>query len=196
MVDPAPLRLSATEELILDGLVSRFRLGETIWPFESRNSAALNRLESRGLINVMSGNVEGTKRASLADDALYEYGDQWFQIGATLRSVPESAVFPAWCREDVNKIEEVADFAEVIDPRSVNSAHLMTIQMIALHLPVFWFSALLNGSQLNHGTRFIEINPSGREYTLKDLTLPTVTTTNRSEVLRFAAQAGKGYSQK
>lgn len=58
-----------TETLLLEVLVARARLGETIWTFD-RNSASTNAISTlavRGYVNPMHGIVEKTFRASLTD---------------------------------------------------------------------------------------------------------------------------------
>lgn len=59
--------LTPTQQLILDGLAARHRLGERVWPFSTRLRPALDALESAGLITLMHGNVERTVRASLTE---------------------------------------------------------------------------------------------------------------------------------
>jgi hypothetical protein len=57
--------LSPTQQLILEVLAARFRLGDKLWPFDTRNKHQANLLEEYGLIQVHTGNVERTFRASL-----------------------------------------------------------------------------------------------------------------------------------
>ena len=71
--DESVVLLTPTEDLILDVLVARYRLGENVWTFESRHKKALNQLQGRGFINVMSGIVEKTVRASLTEAGKKEY---------------------------------------------------------------------------------------------------------------------------
>jgi hypothetical protein len=59
--------LTPSEELALDLLAARFRLGETVWTFRARQAPVLRRLEARGLIFTMHGITDGTLRASLTD---------------------------------------------------------------------------------------------------------------------------------
>lgn len=61
------IRLSPTQELILEVLGARYRLGETIWPFDSKLRPQLRKLESHGLVTRMHGIVENTERASLTE---------------------------------------------------------------------------------------------------------------------------------
>lgn len=61
------MKLTPTEELIMEVLAARYRLGETLWPFDSRLSKQLDSLGAKDLIFVMDGNVEHTLRASLTE---------------------------------------------------------------------------------------------------------------------------------
>lgn len=61
------MKLTPTEELILDVLAARYRLGETLWTFSSRHSKALDSLEAKKLISGMHGITENTLRASLTE---------------------------------------------------------------------------------------------------------------------------------
>ena len=58
-----------TQELVLEVLIARARLGETLWTFRTRPAivAALNALAREGTVNTMSGIIEGTIRASLTE---------------------------------------------------------------------------------------------------------------------------------
>lgn len=63
------VRLTPTEELVMEVLAARYRLGEHLWPFSSdrHTSRAINNLETKGLVHKMSGQTERTVRASLTD---------------------------------------------------------------------------------------------------------------------------------
>jgi len=61
----ANFNLTPTEDLIMEVLAARYRAGENLWPFDSKLKRMLEHLGDLGLINVMSGNVEKTYRASL-----------------------------------------------------------------------------------------------------------------------------------
>lgn len=67
--------LTPTETLILEVLIARTRLGETLWTFDDNASSAraLGRLEARGLVHGMHGITERTFRASLTDTAKRQY---------------------------------------------------------------------------------------------------------------------------
>lgn len=59
------LKLTPTQELILDVLAARFRTGEILWTFGSRSRKAAEGLRDLGLVALMHGVVERTYRASL-----------------------------------------------------------------------------------------------------------------------------------
>jgi hypothetical protein len=54
-----------TEALILEVLAARHRLGETLWPFDSRLAPQIRSLETKGLVWSTHGQVENTIRAEL-----------------------------------------------------------------------------------------------------------------------------------
>jgi hypothetical protein len=56
-----------TQELILEVLAARHRLGEHLWTFDSRTRAAAEVLAKAGLIRVLDGSVEHTYRARLTE---------------------------------------------------------------------------------------------------------------------------------
>lgn len=70
-------KLTPTEDLIMEVLIARHRLGETLWTFDARHSKTLNRLADRGLINPMHGIVEYTVRASLSDAFIANLGTNY-----------------------------------------------------------------------------------------------------------------------
>lgn len=67
--------LTPTEDLCLEVLAARYRLGENHWTFDSRHKPALLKLHSRGLVTVMHGVMENTCRASLTEEGKAEYVD-------------------------------------------------------------------------------------------------------------------------
>lgn len=64
-IDTSALPLS--QELIMEVLGARYRLGEHMWPFPNRAKRALDALASLGLLNHKSGIVERTRNAWLTD---------------------------------------------------------------------------------------------------------------------------------
>lgn len=181
--------LTPTEQLILEVLIARFRLGESIWPFDLRNAAALRRLESRGLINRMGGNVENTERAWLTEKALIEHGPSWFQMETTERYLPANHV-NSWCKGDLERLSELPQSVPETDPRAINAAHLLIIRMMGLHLPVFRVGAGPDGGvTMFKSLTTIQIAPGGLTYRLLHQGARPRTTTDRSEVLHFASRA-------
>ena len=57
--------LTPTQDLILEVLAARHRLGEPHWPFERRHRKALDALTNRGLISYESDVMPGLYRARL-----------------------------------------------------------------------------------------------------------------------------------
>lgn len=64
-VDPAAF--TPTQELLLDVLGARFRLGENLWTFGSHLSRAAEQLADRGLVFTTHGITEKTIRAGLTE---------------------------------------------------------------------------------------------------------------------------------
>lgn len=62
-----PEKLTPTEDLLIELLVARHRLGENLWTFDSRHKKALESLETKGYVSVMHGVVENSIRAHLTD---------------------------------------------------------------------------------------------------------------------------------
>lgn len=65
--------LTPTEDLLMEVLAARYRLGETSWTFQKRHAVTVKKLESRGLVRYMHGIVENTCRASLTVCGVQEY---------------------------------------------------------------------------------------------------------------------------
>ena len=61
-----------TQDLILEVLAARYRLGESLWTFDSRHKTALRQLEEARLVNVIHGTVLQTVRASLTEQGIAE----------------------------------------------------------------------------------------------------------------------------
>lgn len=64
-----PADLTPAQQLIVEVLSARHRLGETIWPFDSRLKKQLAALEQFGWVYLASGQVENTIRARLTEAA-------------------------------------------------------------------------------------------------------------------------------
>lgn len=58
------------QELVMEVLVARRRLGEAFWTFRSRHEKVLRKLEEKQLVFVMHGIVDDTVRAGLTDKGI------------------------------------------------------------------------------------------------------------------------------
>lgn len=65
--------LTPTEDLVVEVLVARYRLGEVLWTFDSNVSKQVKSLEEKGIVNSMHGIVENTIRASFTDAGFAKY---------------------------------------------------------------------------------------------------------------------------
>ncbi|MEO3931351.1 hypothetical protein WMO79_00865 [Micrococcaceae bacterium Sec7.4] len=133
-------KFTPTEELILDVLVARYRLGDAMWNFEARNMATLRKLEEKGLIHANSGVVENTVNAWLTDRALRDHGASWFRISNTMEHLPADGArnhLPGnWAKSHLEKLVELPQQVCATDPGAINAAHILMIQMIQRHHPV------------------------------------------------------------
>ena len=66
-------RLTPTQDLILNVLTARYRLGDTLYTFDTSHSNAAKGLVGFGLIRTMHGVTEKTFRASLTDAGIAFY---------------------------------------------------------------------------------------------------------------------------
>jgi hypothetical protein len=69
------VRLTLTEDLIMEVLAARHRLGENIWPFDSALRPRLRALAGLGLIGYKGGIVEGTCNAWMTDEGRRRFLD-------------------------------------------------------------------------------------------------------------------------
>lgn len=67
------VKLTPTENLVLDVLIARYRMGEHLWTFSSTVSRAVDSLENKGLVQSLNGVTEHTVRAMLTNAAIAEY---------------------------------------------------------------------------------------------------------------------------
>lgn len=150
MADQSQLTLTPTEDLILDVLVARYRLGDTLWTFDSRNKPALRRLENKRLIDMHSPVTENTVRASITEDALREFGPSWFQLGITLGNLPDDPADGAdderWSKGHLQSLIGLPQIASDVDPRAINTAHLIMLGLIRNQCPVHRVGAGLHGA--------------------------------------------------
>ncbi len=89
-------KLTPTEDLILDLLVARYRLGEYQWPLSNKLVNVIHSLAARGYVNSRHGNVEKTYLVRLTDEAVAEF-------------VTDSEYTPQGYREHAEKIAEYMD---------------------------------------------------------------------------------------
>lgn len=61
--------LTEAEELFVELLIARHRLGETMWNFSMRELTVARRLRKKGYIETKAGITEGNFRAWLTDEA-------------------------------------------------------------------------------------------------------------------------------
>ncbi|MGO4383366.1 hypothetical protein [Specibacter sp. RAF43] len=199
MTGQMSITFTPTEELILDVLVARYRLGDTLWTFNSCNNPALVRLETMGLVDILSGVTENTVRASLSDHGLRQHGASWFPLGTTLAHLPDvGAEGPdpdRWSKPYFEGLIRLPRHSTSTDPRAINMAHLLMFQMINRHLPVYQAVAGTNGAvMLNRGQYTVEILADGLSFRLYDqwLNRQTMkTTTKITDVLDFTATCGR-----
>lgn len=90
--------MTPTEELIMEVLAARYRLGEHFWTFSRKTAItkAAKSLEDKGLIFLMNGQVERTFRAGLTETGKAEV------ISKNYLSPAEKK----WLRADPEKIVE------------------------------------------------------------------------------------------
>ena len=72
-------KLTASQDLLVDLLVARTRLGEPFWPVSTKMTRSYHELKAKGYVSILSGHVEGTVRLMLTDQAKKELlSDQTF----------------------------------------------------------------------------------------------------------------------
>ena len=62
-----------TEDLVLEVLIARWRLGELLWTFDSQASPAIEKLADKGWVTSMHGITENTVRATLTSKAVAKW---------------------------------------------------------------------------------------------------------------------------
>lgn len=72
MANSEEKNLTPSEELVMEVLIARWRLGERLWTFSSRQKRTIERLAAKGYVTSMHGIVEKTVRASLTDKSVSE----------------------------------------------------------------------------------------------------------------------------
>lgn len=62
------MTLTPSEDLVLEVLAARYRLGENAWTFKTRHGKALSGLVSKGLVWTKPGVIHQTLLAALTDE--------------------------------------------------------------------------------------------------------------------------------
>lgn len=86
-VDPATF--TPTQELLLDVLAARFRLGENLWTFGSHLRKAAEQLAARGLVFTTHGITEHTIRVGLTEKGRAATLDPGYQPRAAVRHLTQ-----------------------------------------------------------------------------------------------------------
>lgn len=80
-------KLTAPQDLMVDLLVARTRLGEPFWPISTKLTRTYTELSAKGYVEVLHGHVSGTVRLSLTATARKELIDD-----SNYRSNNETAI--------------------------------------------------------------------------------------------------------
>ena len=67
------------EDLLMEVLAARYRLGEHLWTFDLRHKKALERLEAKGLVTVLHGIVDHSLRASMTRAGIDMYVSKTYE---------------------------------------------------------------------------------------------------------------------
>jgi hypothetical protein len=65
--------LTPSEDLFLEALIARYRLGESIWTFESRHKKTAESLAQKGFVGWKGGIIEKTIRVWFTAEGAAEY---------------------------------------------------------------------------------------------------------------------------
>jgi hypothetical protein len=65
--------LTPSEDLMIEALIARARLGETLWTFDSRHKATAEKLEAKGLVHWKHGVVDKTIMVFLTSKSKKEW---------------------------------------------------------------------------------------------------------------------------
>lgn len=84
-------KLTPSEDLMMDALSARYRLGEHLWPFRNDQRAIANRLEAKRLVWITSGQTEGYFRAGLTASGIQEAVNPNYTAPNERRSCGEEA---------------------------------------------------------------------------------------------------------
>ncbi len=67
------MKFTAKEDLAVELLIARHRLGETLWTFHKRHTKTLEGLCMTGLVGMTGGVTEKTVRAWLTEEGIKEF---------------------------------------------------------------------------------------------------------------------------
>lgn len=65
-------KLTASQDLLVDLLVARTRLGEPFWPVSTKMTRSYHELKEKGYVTILRGHVDGTVRLMLTEQAKAE----------------------------------------------------------------------------------------------------------------------------
>lgn len=74
-----PVHVTPTEDLLMEILSARYRLGEHLWTFDLRHKKPLERLEAKGLVTVLHGIVDQSLRASMTQAGIDTYVSKTYE---------------------------------------------------------------------------------------------------------------------
>ena len=74
-----PVHVTPTEDLLMEILAARYRLGEHLWTFDLRHKKPLERLEAKGLVTVLHGIVDQSLRASMTQAGIDTYVSKTYE---------------------------------------------------------------------------------------------------------------------
>lgn len=89
MFDIETAQVTPTEDLMLEVLAARKRLGEHIWPFEYRHSGTAQRLAERGAVGWKRGVLEGSILVWFAHGVWEQYAAQSRYVPPILQAVSD-----------------------------------------------------------------------------------------------------------
>lgn len=93
--------LTPTEDLILEILVARHRLGEPFWPIKANSTTtrAIQRLSDSGLVEYRSGPSAGYTQTSLTDEGRKMYASSTYKAPNPPKMIPMATEtnIQKWC---------------------------------------------------------------------------------------------------
>jgi hypothetical protein len=71
-LSPIHEKLTPTQELVIETLQARYRLGHSFWTFDTKIRSVIRQLETGGWVFTMSGVTENSIRVGLSPRAMHE----------------------------------------------------------------------------------------------------------------------------